>query len=383
MNQVALKDALEVIKTGKTPPTKERKYFDGDIDWYTPSDLDNGKFLEESERKISSKAVEDKKAVIFEKDTLLLGCIGNIGKVGITQKRSSSNQQITGLYPKENLDVQFLYYWIISNQKTLEHYSNNAVVPILNNRTLGTIKIPLPPKYQQKRIVDILDTADAYRQKTITLLDKYDQLGQSIFLEMFGDPISNPKGWGKVSIESAIKKVSKINKDFDNHSIEYIDISSIDNHRNVVTDTTKYRLDERPSRAQQILKTGDVLFSTVRPNLKNIAVNSLDGAIGSTGFFVFRTGERLNNHFLFEMLKSDSMTESFTKITSGANYPAIKNSELKKFKIIIPPKSIQEEFANKIHLIQKQKHSLMQTISQSKNLYNGLLQKAFKGELTN
>ncbi|MCO5723221.1 restriction endonuclease subunit S [Robiginitalea marina] len=318
-------------------------------------------------------------------DDIIMVRYGAVGFVGRGLEGVLANNMFKVNYDKENVDGRFLYrvLWSDSVQKQILNASQSTSMSAINFKTVSKLKLPLPPLDQQKKIVEILDTADAYSQKTQSLLDKYDQLTQSIFLDMFGDPISNPKSWETGSIESAIKKISKITKDFDKHSIEYIDISSIDNQRNIVTGTTEYRLDERPSRAQQILKAGDILFSTVRPNLKNIAINNLDGAIGSTGFFVFRTGEKLNNRFLFEMLKCDSMTESFVKITSGANYPAIKNTDLKKFKIIIPPKSIQEEFNNKVHLIQKQKNALLQSISKSKNLYDSLLQKVFKGELTN
>ena len=88
------------LKTGKTPPSKEEKYFNGNINWYTPSDLDNGKFLKKSKRTISHLAFKDRKAVVFQPNTLLMTCIGEIGKVGITSDKCSSNQQITALIPK-------------------------------------------------------------------------------------------------------------------------------------------------------------------------------------------------------------------------------------------------------------------------------------------
>ena len=191
----SLKEIASLIRTGKTPPTKEEKYFDGEINWYSPGDLDKTKYLFTSKRTITQQAIEDKKAITFPKDTLLVGCIGDIGKLGITSELSSSNQQLTGILPNDETNVSYLYYWFKGNKKVLENYSNNAVVPILNNSTLETVKIPLPPLEQQKKIAAILDAAAAYKQKTKALIEKYDELTQSLFLEMFGDPVRNPKGW--------------------------------------------------------------------------------------------------------------------------------------------------------------------------------------------
>jgi type I restriction enzyme S subunit len=378
----SLKEIASFIRTGKTPPTRQVEYFNGEINWYSPGDLDKTKFLFDAKRTITQLAIEDKKAITYPKNTLLIGCIGNIGKLGITSELSSSNQQLTGVLPNDNTDVNYLYYWFYGNKKVLESYSNNAVVPILNNRTLETIKIPLPPLDQQKKIAAILDAADAYRQKTKALITKYEELTQSLFLDMFGDPVSNPMGWEKESLYFCLQKVEKIGKDYSEVNIEYVDIGSVDNIRNIITETTTYKIQERPSRAQQILLSGDIIISTVRPNLKNIALNQVEGRIGSTGFFVCRTNlNKLSNFFLFKLMLTDSVTDYFVGITSGANYPAIKSNDLKKFLLVVPPIELQNQFADRVIAIETQKIQAQESLVQAEDLFNSLLQRAFKGEL--
>ncbi len=377
----SLNEVCDLIKTGKTPPSTMEEYFEGDLDWFTPGDFNGVKYLCSSSRKISQKALDNKKASLFPKNSILLNCIGDIGKVGIIKEQASSNQQITCLKPKPILDVNYLYYWFIANKAVLENLSNNAVVPILNNRQLGTVKIPLPPLSTQKKIAAILDAADAHRQKTKQLLAKYDELAQSIFLEMFGDPVTNPKRWEIKLLKECIEKVNKIGKGFTNEKIFYIDISSIDNLKNEIIHHTEYKLEERPSRAQQILNKGDILFSTVRPNLKNIAINEVEGNIGSTGFFVIRPKTLLKREFIFELLKLKTVTDYFTGITSGANYPALKSSDISDFRIPIPNESLQIKFAGAIQRIDESKRILQGQFQNSENLFNSLLQKAFKMEL--
>jgi len=197
MKMVPIKNIAEFIRTGKTPPTKEVKYFNGNIQWYTPGDLDRRKHLNRSARTLTEKAFTDKKAVQFSAGTLLVACIGDIGKLGITTKESSSNQQITGIKPNSETDVNYLYYWFRYSKKAIQHVSNNAVVPILNNRSLEQIKIPLPPLAEQQKIAAILDAADSLRQKDQQVIDHYTALSQSLFLDMFGDPVTNRMGWKK------------------------------------------------------------------------------------------------------------------------------------------------------------------------------------------
>ena len=200
-----LKDIAEFIKTGKTPPTSQSQYFDGPINWYTPGDFNNGKKLKTSKRTLSQKALDEKKAITFPKDTLLITCIGDIGKTGISQEYCSSNQQITAIKPKDIIDVNYLYYWFLTNKNVLANIANNAVVPILNNKTLQEIDFNYPPLATQQRIAAILDQADDIIQNNRAIVQKYDALTQSLFLDMFGDPVKNEKGWEVKSLGKILK----------------------------------------------------------------------------------------------------------------------------------------------------------------------------------
>ncbi len=221
---------------------------------------------------------------------------------------------------KDSVLGDFIQYQLYSKKvrAQLKQLTNSTTnVAAIYYKNLKSLELKIPPLEEQKKIAAILDAADDYRQKTKALIDKYDQLIQSLFLDMFGDPVTNPKGWEKVILESCLTKVQKIGKSFSEETIQYVDIASVDNVGNIIKETTEFRTDERPSRAQQILLSNDIIYSTVRPNLKNIAINHVDGRISSTGFFVCRTSkDLLNSSFLFHVLLSDSTTDYFVGITS-------------------------------------------------------------------
>ena len=279
------------------------------------------------------------------------------------------------------LDINYLYFFLKSWSSRLLEMSQGAAQTVITKDMLYYLQIPLPPLPQQQKIANILDAADALRQNDKALIAKYDELTQALFLDMFGDPVSNPKGWEKFELKKLLKNVNKIGRDFNIKNIQYVDISSIDNSKFMITSTTNYQLEDRPSRAQQILENGDVLLATVRPNLKNIAINIVDGFIASTGFYVCRCNDKINNRFLFEVLKSDSVTNYFVGITAGANYPAVKSSDVSKFLICLPPIELQNQFAERVAVIEEQKAIKQKSIEKSEELFNSLLQKAFKGEL--
>ena len=150
-------EVAELIRTGKTPPTKITEYFAGTLNWYTPGDFSENLILDLSARFVSEKAVTEKKAIVFEKDTVLISCIGDIGKIGVLQRKSSCNQQITAVKLKPYIYPLFFAYWCKANKDIFESSARNAVVPILNNAVLSTISITFPAQLNdQIRIAHLL-----------------------------------------------------------------------------------------------------------------------------------------------------------------------------------------------------------------------------------
>ena len=319
---------------------------------------------------------------IFEND-IMMSLTGNVGRVGRFPKEmlpAYINQRVCRIKSiDKKLDETYLFHFLNSDIFEREAIYASAGIAQLNLSTnwVADYIIPLPPLSVQKEIVEKLDKAAAIREKSKALLAHYDALAESLFIELFGDPISNERGWEKKKLGEVGLSISNIKNDFTKDEIYYIDIGSIDNEINEVVSVTKYLLDERPSRAQQILNKGDVLFSTVRPNLRNIAINQEDGLIGSTGFYVIRTGENIKNKFLFRLLLSDSITKDFESMVSGANYPSLRKTDLDDYEIIIPPLSLQVKFAEMVENIEEQKVRAKAEIEQSEAVFQALLQESF------
>ena len=138
--------------------------------------------------------------------------------------------------------------------------------------------------------------------------------------------------------------IEKAKKRFNpNDVIRYIDISSIDNINQCLTGTTSFKMLDAPSRAQQKVEYGDILISTVRPNLRNIAIVNDDATnlVASSGFCVLRINDAALRRYIFYYVVSNKFTAYLGKLTNGANYPAVKETDVRKAFIPIPPKSTQ------------------------------------------
>ena len=387
-NKVSIVKLISRFQTGKTPPSKETKYFDGDVNWFTPSDIGLTKYLANSSRKITQLAIDENKAYLYPKGSMLLTCIGEIGRIGIIKSDSSSNQQITALLPNENVETEYLYYWFIHNKHVLQHLSNNAVVPILNNAQLKKLQIPLPPLPVQQKIAAILDAADAYRQKTKALIEKYDQLAQSLFLEMFGDPVRNEKGWevkageeycSEITVGVVIKPASYYVEEgvvalrslnikpnaFDLSNLVYF---SKESHS---TQLKKSILNESDI---VIVRTGNTGTAAVIPeSLSNS--NCID-------LIIVRPNKMIvNPKYITYLINS----KPGKKLVSGKEVGGIQKhfniGSFKKLLLPIPPKEIQDQFVESINIIDQQRLKLEISMIKSEELFQSLLQKAFNGDL--
>jgi type I restriction enzyme S subunit len=384
MELVDLKDVCS-LKTGKTPPTKHSEYFNGEINWFTPGDLNKRKVLSKSKRTISNLAFLDRKATIFEKGYLLMTCVGEIGKIGITSEKCSSNQQITALIPNYKIDVNYLFYCIKVQTPFLKSIANNAVVPILNNGKLNQVKIPLPKLATQKKIAAILDEADKLRQLNKQLIVKYDALTQSLFLDMFGDPVTNPKGWEKLILNELVTKLGDGLHGTPNYSDEgeyyFINGNNLIDGKIVVTEKTK-KIDS--AEYLKIKKDLDktTMFVSINGTIGKVAFyNGEKIALGKSACYFNIKVDLINKTFLYYIFNCGYFIHYTTGNVTGSTIKNVSLKSMRNFPILFPPIQLQNQFAERVQVIENQKQQAQESLQKSEDLFNSLLQKAFKGEL--
>jgi len=246
--------------------------------------------------------------------------------------------------------------------------------------------IPLPPLKTQQEIVEILDAATALRDHTKKLLEEYDLLAQSIFLEMFGDPTTGETielkdslnilgGYAfksKDFIEAGIPlvKIGTVNKGyFDLRSFSFLPESYL----------SKYE--------KWIIKPTDMLISLTgtvgKQDYGNIemATDDYDQYFLNQRVAKLEVNDQYNTLFFFYMFLQIQVKNILTKISRGVRQANLSNNDILSLKLIKPNINLQNEFAEKIEIIEQQKALAKQELLESEDLFQALLQKAFKGEL--
>jgi type I restriction enzyme S subunit len=175
---------------------------------------------------------------------------------------------------------------------------------------------------------------------------------------MFGDIFLGQSKYPTIKIKEVVSlRIERASKDFaSDEIIRYVDILSIDNTKNVVVGYTEYTKENAPSRAQQHVKKGDIIISTVRPNLNNVAriSDNYNNIVASSGFCVLRA-TNVETNYLFSLVSMQSFADYLSSLTLGANYPAVSNNDILNFKIPNPPIELQNQFAEFVKLIDKSK----------------------------
>ena len=277
------------------------------------------------------------------------------------------------LKPKPGLNVDYLCYSLMFYD--VSGMINGATRQKLTQSAMRQMLIPRKTETEQTVIVEKLRRIENIIRKRKEELEQLDMLIKARFVEMC---YSNDYPHVTIS-EMVVDKVQGVKKVFSpNDTIKYIDISSIDNKRHVMTGYTEYILSEAPSRAQQHIQKGDIVVSTVRPNLRNVAMTEFadDNLVASSGFCVLRAVKCIPE-YLLAIVCSDKFTNDMTKVVNGANYPAIKDSDVMNYQVVRPPMEVQEQFADFVKQVNKSKVAVQKALDETQTLFNSLMQEYF------
>lgn len=304
----------------------------------------------------------DKRSHVDDGD-ILMPMIGTIGGAIIVNKDREFAIKNVALIKKdkESIDFNFLLHVLNSNKMLtyFEQFKTGGTQKFISLNFIRNLPIPEKSLPEQQKIAAHLDSIQSAIDNKKQQLAQLDELVKSKFVEMFGEnPVENGK-WKVGKIESVVdRNILTAKKKFQKTDIiKYVDISAIDNKTNLVTGFTEYILEDAPSRAQQAINCDDILISTVRPNLRNIAINPFNdnSMVGSSGFCVLRVNETCNAKYLFYCVLGDDFTNAMVDLTTGAAYPAIKDSDVLAYSIAVPPIELQNTFAEYVQKIDSAK----------------------------
>jgi|SRR5690606_2613030 len=309
--------------------------------------------------------------------------IGMDGEFNIAEWQgipSLLNQRVCKISSQDThiLNEKYLFYVLAKYLKEIEDRTSFVTVKHLSVKDINNIEIPLPPLPVQEKIAAILDKADALRRKDQELLKKYDELAHAIFIDMFGDPVRNEKGWEVKRFDFFVSFDTIMTSDFEKYAhVPHIGVGNIERDSGRLID---YKLvkDENIKSGKYIFTSDHIIYSKIRPNLNKVALPTFEGLCSADSYPLLPT-QNSNKYFFSYLLRSDHFLDFISSFSNRANIPKVNKEQLNKYFGIAPPLALQETFAKKIELINQLKAQT--NAEKSEELFQSLLQRAFKGEL--
>lgn len=390
--QIPFKEVAEVV-TGTTPSKKYPAFYGGNVPFITPAELcDNGSIMKASTY-LSDAGV--KKARLLPEDTILVTCIGTLGKIGITDQPLVTNQQINSLiFDKKVVFPKYAYFYCKTLKPVLETLAPATTVPIINKSKFSEIRIPLPPLSEQKRIAAILDKADAIHRKQQQAIKLADEFLRATFLDMFGDPVINNKDWPRSTFEKYLDKIES------GWSPKCLDREACPNEWGVLKlgavttcnyneNENKALPDDKEPRESIEVKKGDLLFT--RKNTYDLVAacayvfDTRHNLMISDTIFRLKLDEatELRPEYLWALLTHPGKRKQIQSLAGGSagSMPNISKGRLLKQEIEVPPLDLQTMFANIFHKIREISIKHVGMLKESDDCFGSISQRAFRGEL--
>ena len=375
------------IVTGSTPSKANSKFWDGGIPFVTPAQLGFQPPITTADKYVTTDGAE--RGRLLPEGAVLVCCIGSLGKTGVAGVPLISNQQINSIiFDPNQVDARYGYYAARNLTPLLEHFAPSTTIKIVKKSTFAKLQIPLPPLAEQKRIAGILDAADVLRAKRRESLAQLDTLLQSTFLDMFGDPVTNPMGWPHKPLSEVLHPERPISYgilkpgDYTEDGVIMLRIQDIRGGR--VTDTNLHRVpDDLSTQYKRTLLSGnEIVISLVGTiGLCALIPPRFAGANVHRNLAVVAAGETVDPQFLHQYMVSDHFQFRIRKITKGGNQGLLNLGDLKRCPIPVPPISEQSRFTAIVKAVEHQRARLQAHLADLDTLFASLQQRAFNGEL--
>lgn len=317
--------------------------------------------------------------------------IGRVASFELKDKKVNSNQHVCTIRPKaEALYYKYLSYFLGSESFQREIFSSQrgGTREALNYSQVREFRIPLPPLAEQKRIAAILDKADAIRRKRQQAIQLADDFLRAVFLEMFGDPVSNPKGWEVKPLKDLAHKIGSGSTPRGGSESYQTDGISLIRSLNIHDNEFKFKDlafidDEQAERLSNVVvEDNDVLLNITGASVCRCAIvpSEVLPARVNQHVCIIRPKANLYPSYLLHLLISQPYKQMLLQMSgAGATREALTKLQIENLQIAIPPESEQEKFEKvrlSVNSLIKNAHSFS-----SQELFESLSQKAFSGQL--
>jgi type I restriction enzyme, S subunit len=324
---------------------------------------------------------------LFSFPSIIIGRKGSVGAITFAPQGGwvIDTAFYVEIIDTQKLDLRYLYYAL--RDVNLAKHTITTSIPGINRDDIYTTTIPLPPLAEQQRIAAILDKADALREKRRQALAKLDALLQSVFLEMFGDPVTNPKGWEIRKLKDLSNLITDgvhAKPNYTDEGVPFISVKDITTGRLYFDDCKFVSVEDHRKFTQRCKpELHDILYTKVGATYGRAVIvdTKEEFSLYVSVSLIKPKKEIIDPSFLQAVMNSPGIKRQADKCIKGIGVPDLHLIEIKNFLIPLPPRNVQMDFVMKVNaiyrLIEEQKTQLLKVEA----LFSSLQQRAFNGEL--
>lgn len=392
------------IVTGKTPSTKIKENFDGIIPFIRPSDLDKGGYVYNTGDTLSETGFQF--VPNLPKDSVVVTCIGNLGKVGITSKPSATNQQINSIIPFKPLSSKYLYYYLLTMRWWLEKESSATTLPIINKGKFSKAPIILPPLAEQKQIAARLDALLAQVDTLKTRLDAIPTVLKRFRQSVLATAVSGKltAGWRGLKHQKYNWNITKFDELILESNNGLSKRSGDIGKYYTVLKLSDFKDAKRVFGNERKIILTDTEINKYKLENDDLLVIRVNGSVDLAGLFiVYENGleEAFCDHFIrFSVDKKKLLSKFFTfianngdgrlylknSLSTSAGQNTINQKSIKSLEFQLPPIEEQTEIVRRVGQLFAFADLIEQRVAEAKkrvdHLTQSILAKAFRGDLT-
>lgn len=379
------------IVSGSTPKTSVTSYWDGNIKWITPAELNEDTFyIMDSVRHITEEGKEKTGLSYLPTGTVILSSRAPIGKTAIAGCKMCCNQGFKNLICSDAIYNEYLYFFLKSKTDYLNSLGRGATFKEISKSIVENIEIPLPEVNQQKEIAEKFKKLEQLISLRKQQLAKLDELVKARFVEMFGDPDQNPKGWPLVSVTEIIR--DKASNGFfakrdaykDDGNVQILGVSNVVNRMYSNTKELPRTNATQAEKEKYSVKYGDMLFC--RSSL--VADGIGKASIVAKGTFpnvlfechVIRLSLDLQKcvpEFVQVLSTTPFFRRQIIAQSKTATMTTIGQDGILKSSVVLPPIDLQNQFAAFVERVDQQKQIVQQSLEKLELMKKALMQEYF------
>lgn len=350
--------------SGGTPSTKKQEYWSGDIPWITGADFSDGEIVL-GRKFINKDAVNNSATHIVSAGSILMVTRTGVGKIAIAPVDIAISQDITGIVPRQVVNSNFLVSAIRQRMDVILAAQRGATIKGVTRNDIKKLSIPLPGLSEQRRIVEILDQADALRKKRTEADAKAARILPALFYKMFGDPATNLKGLDKKRLRDLIKV----------RSGNFLPAKNMDPEGqypvyggNGINGYHSEYMFEQPI----------IVLGRVGAYCGAIYYSEPNCWVTDNALYVAEQSDDLHPRYLTEALRMANLNQ----YAGRAGQPLISGSRIYPLEILVPPQEDQKTFARSIVNLHRDEKQRKDADDHIQKLFSVLLHHAFTGDLT-